>query len=450
MQQDLPKNLRHTMSDYFKEQSTFISKFFLILIISTLLGGICGFLMVGFNYLLIILKLGFSFLPYFLSPIIAGALTSLTVKFGMKRNLFRIMGTGAAEFIEEVMAPELSYNRVPVLIGKTLATSWTFGSGILCGKEGPGLLIGANVGHLIASKFRIHDLDIDDYYFIGASACTSAILKTPISGALFCAELPFSNHIRYQSLLPSIFASTIAYLIFCSFFGFQPLIATDITRVETINYVSLLPLLIFFGIFTGIIILFFIGAMTGWMTGLKDKFRGRLGFWSLPLIGGFFYSIFLFIAMPFINEEYHGALIGPDTEFLAFIIKIIERLDWAILLLMVSLFIIIIFLSIGFYNSAGMVFPLMFLGALIGGLFGVIFYPEYPELFVILGISAVLGAAINNPITAIIIIVEMTWEPFLFIPAGIATIIAYIFSGPRTIIPGQREVKTRIKETEID
>ena len=65
--------------------------------------------------------------------------------------------------------------------------------------------------------------------------------------------------------------------------------------------------------------------------------------------------------------------------------------------------------------------------ALLGGLFGVIFFPEYPELFVILGISAVLGASMNNPITAIIIIVEMTWEPFLFITAGITTIIAYIF-----------------------
>ena len=82
----------------------------------------------------------------------------------------------------------------------------------------------------------------------------------------------------------------------------------------------------------------------------------------------------------------------------------------------------------------------MLFGALNGGLLGVIFYPSNPELFVLLGISAILGAATNNPIAAIFMIIEMTWVPFLFIPAGITTIIAYIFSGPSGIIPGQRTI----------
>ncbi|MFX1384991.1 MAG: chloride channel protein, partial [Promethearchaeota archaeon] len=73
-----------------------------------------------------------------------------------------------------------------------------------------------------------------------------------------------------------------------------------------------------------------------------------------------------------------------------------------------------------------------------------IFYPNNPELFVILGISAVLGSATNNPIAAIAIIIEMTWIPELFIPAGITTIITYIFSGPNSIIPGQRSVKFQL------
>ena len=122
-------------------------------------------------------------------------------------------------------------------------------------------------------------------------------------------------------------------------------------------------------------------------------------------------------------------------------------MHWLTLLMLILLFLIAIWFSIGFYNSAGVILPLMLLGALVGGLFGVIFYPEYPELFVILGISAVLGASLNNPITAIILIVEMTWEPFLFIPAGIVTIIAYIVSGPKSIIPGQHKV-TKIKTIE--
>jgi len=116
-------------------------------------------------------------------------------------------------------------------------------------------------------------------------------------------------------------------------------------------------------------------------------------------------------------------------------------MSWSILLLLITLFIIAMSFSIGFYNSAGIILPLMLYGALVGGLFGVIFYPEHPELFVLLGISAALGAAINNPITAIIILIEMTWQPFLFIPAAIATIIAHIIVRQNTVIPVGKRIK---------
>jgi len=83
----------------------------------------------------------------------------------------------------------------------------------------------------------------------------------------------------------------------------------------------------------------------------------------------------------------------------------------------------------------------MIIGGIICGLYGIVFYPENPELFVILGISVALGAATNNPIAAIFIIVEMTWVPLLFIPVGITTVAAYLISGPNSIIPGQFDVE---------
>ncbi|MFX1337840.1 MAG: chloride channel protein [Promethearchaeota archaeon] len=421
--------------------TTWYSRYIIILIISCILGTICGFVMVGFNYLLNFFKLGFSYIPYFISPIIAGALTSLLVKKGIKKNLFLIMGSGAAEFVAEATMEEFAYDRLPVLLSKTFATSWTFGSGMVCGKEGPGLLIGANLGHLIAKKFERHELDLDDYYFIGASACTGAILRAPISGALFCAELPYSNHLRYGSLLPSIFASIIAFLIFSLFFEFKPLIEINLKEIEKINYFDLIPLLFFFGIFVGLIMFIIINGIARWMEILKNHYKKKAGFWKLPLIGATFYSFFLFLIIPLINPDYKGVIFGPDTSILTLIINSIRVMHWLTLFILVLLFLIAILFSIGFYNSAGLILPLMLLGALVGGLFGVIFYPEYPELFVILGISAVLGSSLNNPITAIILIVEMTWEPFLFIPAGIVTIIAYIVSGPKSIIPGQHKVK---------
>ncbi len=413
------------------------NNFFHILLISLILGIICGFIMVIFNYLLILFEISFLIIPYFLAPMIASLLTSLLVKYSKSE---KVLGTGSSEFLKEIHNPDENYKRVPNLIAKAYATSWTYGSGMICGREGPGLLIGGNIGFLLSKKFK---QDREDCSFIGAGACTAAILKAPISGALFCSELPYNNHIQYKSLLPSIIASIIAYFIFCIFFGFEPFIASQITSVipNTSHYLTLFPLLALFGISSGLFVLIYINFLRKFMKKLKNKFKKKIGIWILPLIGGIFYCIFLLIFIPMFGEPYSTELRHPDVDFLSTLTSNIHLLNWIFLSFILLFILIAILLSIGTLNSAGIIMPLMIFGGLLGGIFGLIFYPENPELFILLGISAVLGAATNNPIAAIFIIVEMTWTPLLFIPAGFTTILAYIFSGPNSIIQGQRNIK---------
>ncbi|MFX0070131.1 MAG: chloride channel protein [Candidatus Hermodarchaeota archaeon] len=426
---------------------SWLTRYINIIFLSIVLGLICGFVMVLFNYLLLLFKLAFSYLPYFISPVIAGLLTCLLVKYG---NANRIMGTGAAEFVEDVNRADdtleetqMDFSRKQNLFSKTIATSWTYGSGMICGLEGPGLLIGGNIGYLFLKSGK-HQLGPMDAFFIGASACTGAILKAPISGALFCAELPYFNHIRYKSLIPSIIASTIAYFIFCSFFEFTPLIETDLTslRPDLVNYFLLLPLLVIFGIISGLFVLIFITLLTSFTNKLSNILEKREKLWISPLLGAMGYSIFLFIITPLIITDYRGLLIGPDAFFLNYFINTINviKMNWEFYLILGILFFIGIFLSIGTMNSAGIIMPLMIFGALLGGIFGKLFYPENPQLFVLLGISAVLGASLNSPIAAIFLLIEITWAPFLLIPASITTLISYVFSGPRSIIIGQKNV----------
>lgn len=437
---------------FFWLNSVFIRRYFSILIVAIILGIVCGFTMVLFYYLLIIFRIGFSYFPYFIRPIIAGVLTSLLVKYGKFNH--RVMGTGAAEFIEDVnkldsdtkIEGHSTINRAKDLLAKTFATGWTYGSGMICGLEGPGLLIGGNIGDLFSNYLFKSDtvkLDKLDAFFIGASACTGALLKAPISGALFCAELPYRNYIRYNSLLPSIVASCIAYLIFCFFFGFTPLIEITLElSPNQVNYFLLIPYLVLFGIIAGLFVFLFMGLLRGLINKLKILFEEKPGLWILPMIGAIGYGIFLYFTIPFINSDFQILFISFDSSFFTFFIHIFDKftLSWEFLLILLILFLIGIFLSIGTMNSAGIILPLMIFGAILGGLFGVLFYPEHPELFVLLGIAAVLGASLNNPITAILLIIELTWAPFLLFPAAITTIVAYIFSGPSAIVPGQKNV----------
>jgi H+/Cl- antiporter ClcA len=214
---DSAKNtLKSRIKGFFILQKFWMDKYLRLLLVSIIIGILSAFFMVLFRLLLILFEFYFSFIPFIIAPLIAGLSTSLLVKFG---KLEKIMGTGATEFVEDLHIADdnerLGYKKKQIglnVLGKTLATSWTFGSGMVCGLEGPGLLIGKNLGYLIfkSEKFQ---LERGDSLFIGASACTAAILRTPISGALFVAELPYNNHIRYNALIASIISSGISYLI---------------------------------------------------------------------------------------------------------------------------------------------------------------------------------------------------------------------------------------------
>ena len=439
---------------FFLLQSFWLRMYIRILLAVIVLGSICGIIMVLFHFLLELSAFAFSFLPFYVAPIFAGAFTLILVKFGK----INVLGTGAAEFIQHIQSAdagerdlyrESGKERGAYIFGKTAATFWTFGSGMLCGLEGPGLIIGSNLG-LLFFKSEKFELDIADSMFIGASACTAAILKAPISGNLFCAEIPYHNHIRYKALIISMISSVFSYIIYCLFYGFDPLINIDFPNLAptNINYFLILPLLALFGIFAGIFVLLFMGILRGFTSKSEAFFRKREKTWIMPLLGSIGYGLLLLIIDRFIIEQYQGAFILADSGFLTFLLLQLCKLQcsWDFYLMLTGLFIIAILLSIGTKNSAGIIMPLMILGALLGAFFGMIFYPSDPELFALLGIAAVLGASINSPVTAIFLIIEITWMPTLFLPAGITIVLAYIFSGPSAIIPGQKMVTNPLRD----
>jgi CIC family chloride channel protein len=443
MSDNAKNTLMSRIKGFFILQKFWMDKYLRLLLVSIIIGVLSAFFMVLFRLLLILFEFYFSFIPFIIAPLIAGLGTSLLVKFG---KLEKIMGTGATEFVEDLHIADdnerLGYKKKQIglnVLGKTLATSWTFGSGMVCGLEGPGLLIGKNLGHLIfkSEKFQ---LERGDSLFIGASACTAAILRTPISGALFVAELPYNNHIRYNALIASIISSGISYLIFSIFFGFDPLISIlTFHSPDIISFIMLLPILGIFGLIAGIFVLSTISFLKNAMKKIQLLFSKYNKFWILPFLGSCIYSVFFIIIIPFLNRGYSVILIHPDATTVQNILDQIQSnlIYWLFLIINLFFFIILIFLSIGTFNSAGIIMPLLVLGALFGGVFGILLYPQNPILFVLLGMSAILGASTNNPITAILIIVEMTWLPVLFLPASIVTIIAYVISGPNSIIEGQ-------------
>ena len=91
-----------------------------------ILGFAGGLVSILFNFLLIFFKFLFSNIFIFITPIIAGLITSISIKVG---GFEEITGPGASKFVIDINNPETSHLPYRTFLSKSIATSITLGSG---------------------------------------------------------------------------------------------------------------------------------------------------------------------------------------------------------------------------------------------------------------------------------------------------------------------------------
>ncbi|NIM49381.1 MAG: CBS domain-containing protein, partial [Gemmatimonadales bacterium] len=134
---------------------------------------------------------------------------------------------------------------------------------------------------------------------------------------------------------------------------------------------------------------------------------GVIGIW-LPHIFGVGYEA--------INEALNGTLL------------------WQFMLLLVVVKIIAVSITIGSGGSGGIFAPSLFIGAMLGGAVGTVVQSIWPVstagagAYALVGMGAVVAAGTHAPITAILIIFELTGEYAIILPLMISCIIATLLS----------------------
>jgi len=134
---------------------------------------------------------------------------------------------------------------------------------------------------------------------------------------------------------------------------------------------------------------------------------GVIGIW-LPHIFGVGYEA--------INEALHG------------------RLAWEFMLLLVVMKIFAVSITIGSGGSGGVFAPSLFIGAMLGGAVGTVVHTLWPAstagagAYALVGMGAIVAAATHAPITAILIIFELTGEYRIILPLMISCIIATLLA----------------------
>lgn len=343
--------------------------------------------------------------------------------------------------------------RVPFV--KAISSIITIGTGGSAGCEGPAVQISAGFGSLISDVFHLSPFERRMAIAVGIGAGVGAIFKAPLGGALLAAEILYLRDFEYKTIIPAFIASIISYAIFGFFEGYTPLFGD----IELFWCVPQIPLFIILGAITALMGLLYIKAFYGTKNIFEKVFtKYKIPVVLKPVTGALIMGIFV-VAMAYICPETMIAAVGSLGTGYGFVqLALYNMLPLAVLILIPFSKILTTSLTIGSGASGGVFAPGLSIGAFTGGAFGMILYTLFPEIvplesvpvFVIVGMIALFGGVSHAPAAVMIMVLEMTTNFSILVPAMAAVVLSVIILKDKTIFKQQRISKEIPKTLDDD
>jgi len=322
-------------------------------------------------------------------------------------------GHGVPEVMIAV-AKEGGRIRPRVALVKILASALTIGTGGSVGREGPIVQIGSTFGSVIGQQLRLPREWMKTIVACGAAGGISATFNAPIAGVFFALEVilgTFST--RYFSVV--VVSSVVAAVVSHAFFP-------DIANLSVPQYglesAWEIPLYALLGVLAALVGVVFIVVLYF----SEDTFdRLKLPDWLKAALGG--------IGMGFIGL-YSADLFGVGYGALEKAASGGILLGGALLLLLLKL--LATSITIGSGGSGGVFAPSLFLGAMLGAAFGGGVNQIFPDIagpvgaYVIVGMAAVFASSARAPITAVVILFELTRDYSVVIPLMLGVVISTV------------------------
>lgn len=319
-------------------------------------------------------------------------------------------------------------SRVPLV--KMIASAITIGSGGSAGREGPIALTSAGVGSIIGKIFKLTERDRRIALAAGIGAGIGAIFKAPFGGAILAAEILYLRDFEVEALVPSFIASVIAYSIFSSVYGWQPIFKGE----ELYVFADPISLVFygFLGVLCGLIGILYVKSFYG-MKSLFDRLRIPSIF--KPAIGGLLLGL-IGMFVPHVLGTGYGWLQKV-------ILGDFSAIPPLLIIALIFLKILATSLTVGSGGSGGVFAPALVIGGMTGAATWLLFHalgivPEAsPAPYVIVGMMSFFGGVGKVPIAVILMVSEMTGTYSLIVPSMLSTAIAYVITGRNTIYVSQ-------------
>jgi CIC family chloride channel protein len=283
--------------------------------------------------------------------------------------------------------------RSRVVAVKALASALSIGTGGSVGREGPIVQIGSAFGSSVGQFFKLNTMQIRTLVGCGAAAGISATFNAPIAGALFAGEVIIGDF-AVGAFTPIVISAVVAVVASRFFLGNTP--AFHVPAYEIVSPFELLPYMAT-GVAAGLVAVLFIRSLTASEV-FFEKFP--LPEYLRATVGGLLVGL-IAIQLP----QVYGVGYTTITSALS------GNLPVLTMGALVFAKIIATSLTIGSGGSGGVFAPSLFLGAMTGGFFGHQYFPDATAssgAYALVTMGAVVAATTHAPISAIIIIFELT------------------------------------------
>jgi len=322
-------------------------------------------------------------------------------------------GHGVPEVMEAV-AMRGGKMRPRVIAIKAIASASSIGFGGSCGREGPIVQIGSTIGSVLGQLVRAPAPIVRTLVSCGAAAGISATFNAPIGGVFFAAEI-ILGEFAPRSFAAIVVSSVLAAVIGRAFLGNHP-------SFSAAGFVLISPYELILYAILGVICAVWATGFVRMLYFIEDRFeefkipawvKGGIGFALVGVIGIWLPQVFGvgYVSIQQVLDQH----VGPGRALLLAIAKPLATS-----------------LTLGSGGSGGVFAPSLFTGAFLGDAFGRLVHFMFPvwtapgAAYGLVGMAALFAAAAEAPMTAILIVFEMSNDYTIILPLMVCVVIATV------------------------
>jgi chloride channel protein, CIC family len=309
-------------------------------------------------------------------------------------------------------------------VGKFAIGVVQIGSGGSLGREGPTVHICAGIASTLGRLFGLSAQNLRRLLPVGAAAGIAAAFNAPIAAVTFTIEEVVGT-LDQTVLSGVVIAAALASVIERSVLGANPVF--DVPPGYGLNDARSLVLYAAMGVAAaGVSVLF-----TDMLLGIRQRCKEltKVPLWAQPAVGGLVTGALAALVLEFLGTK---GVTGGGYATLGQ--ALLGKLPVFTLLALVFAKLVATAFSYGTGGAGGIFAPALFMGSMLGGVFGAMDIgvlhssPQSLGAFSLVGMGAVFAGVIRAPITSVLIIIEMTGGYGLILPLMIANMTAYVLA----------------------